>query len=205
MSMSNSNSNLKSKSLVTDIIKMKLVDMGYLKDIPYHLISDEEMCDAFINPDENVEEGYFFDAYPLLSNSSDVVNAYQNLVTVIRYYISELRNSNSDKYILPDWVLSYMLGKVISINSDYRDIHDLIKPLGVDNIDDIFTAEAQEACYNASKAWINKLESKTLIDSATDNPILGVNNQLLITRPITMFGEPHIIKYIRLNLVDPKL
>ena len=35
--------------LVHDLIKIKLVRAGYLPNYPYHLISDKEMCEAFIS------------------------------------------------------------------------------------------------------------------------------------------------------------
>lgn len=40
-------------SLVHDLIKIKYVREGYLPNYPYHLISDSEMCDAFINNELN--------------------------------------------------------------------------------------------------------------------------------------------------------
>lgn len=190
-------------TLSTDLIKIKLVDLGYLKDYPYHLISDEEMCDAFISP--NSDEGYFFDAYPLISTSGDIVAAYSDLIATIRYYINELKQSTSSDYTLPDWIQSYMLGEVVSVNSDYRDIHDLINPLNVDNIDDIFTVEAQEACYRSSKIWIGKLDKHTLVDTK-GNPIVNSSTgNVLTSRPVTIFGEPHVLKYVRLVMVDPKM
>lgn len=184
-------------SLTTDLIKMMYSDEGYLPGYPYHLISDKEMYEAFISDD-----GYFFNNYPLLSTKSDIKLAYETLVDTIKYYINQAIKSNDDKYILPDWIYSYMLGKVISVNSNYRDIHDLIKPLLADNIDDVFTAYAQEQCYKASRIWIQKLDYNYLVDS-NGVKILDRNGNQLTDRPITMFGEPHIIKYIRLYVNDP--
>ena len=56
--------------------------------------------------------------------------------------------------------------------------------LNVDNIDDVFTLEACKGCLFISKQWISKLDTK-----------------LLDHRPPTMFGEPHVLKYIRLNSI----
>ena len=35
--------------LIHDVIKIRMIDLGYLPDYPYHLISDFEMCNAFID------------------------------------------------------------------------------------------------------------------------------------------------------------
>lgn len=179
--------------LIHDIIKIKYVNEGYLPNYPYHLISIEEMCDAFMSSDNT---GYFFDSYPCLDNS--LTEPYNQLVTVIRYYINELkeytRSDAYNDYKLPDWVYSYMLGEVISINSDILDIHDLIYPLGVDNIDDIFDAKASIACYQVSKAWVNKLGSLETVE---------IEGKSYSSRPPTMFGEPHVVKSIRLNITNP--
>lgn len=165
--------------LVHDLIKIKLVRAGYLPNYPYHLISDKEMCEAFIsansvdtsnltyNRSRDIWEhikltnltGSFFDEYPLLDES--LKPEYDTLTQCILYHICNLifSNSSESSYVLPDWVYSYMLGKVISINSSIADIHDLIYPLGIDNIDDLFTSDASYKCLEVSKDWVNKLSS----------------------------------------------
>ena len=187
-------------SLIKDTIKIKLSRLGYLPDYPYHLISDKEMCDAFIDTSKcslKYEDGAivenevtwsdsrsldrFFDRnYPCLSASEILSTAYQKLVDAICYNILCLKSSNSDNYELPDWVYTYMLGEVISVNADKRDIHDLLVMLGIDNMEDEFMSDAEAACYRVSMAWVSKL----------------VSNK----RPPTLFGEPHVIKSLRLDV-----
>lgn len=162
-------------NLLNDNIKIKFVREGYLPNWPYHEISNEEMCDAFISNGD----GYFYDNYPLLDES--LKDQYDELVSAISYHLDKMRISDDPDYMLPYWVYSYMVGSVISINSDTRDIHDLLVCLNVDNIDDIFTPAAQQWCYQVSKGWISKLTIKNL-----DH------------RPPTMFGELHVVKALRL-------
>ena len=82
---------------------MKLIDNGYLPNYPYHLISDEEMINAFLgkksvsdDPENPRYElvGYFIDKYPALSSpttlgSTSVSMSYDNLVLTI-YCILQL-------------------------------------------------------------------------------------------------------------------
>lgn len=165
-------------SLVHDLIKIKYVREGYLPNYPYHLISDDEMCDAFINNELN-----YFDAnYPCLDES--IQSEYDELKLCIKYHIDNFKQSLQSAE-LPDWIYSYMLGQVISINSDTLDKHDLLVSLSLDNIDDIFTPSASKSCLKISKEWVKRL-----------NPIKRDH------RPPTMFGEPHVIKSIRMNNTD---
>lgn len=208
---------------IHDLIKIHLVREGYLPNYPYHLISDEEMCDAFFNKADE-SKSYFHATYPkdiasdvgdsyiltdckgkpiLDANGKKITETpYQGLERVIEYYMNKLKNSKDDIYVLPDWIYSYMLGSVISTQSDTLDIHDLIKPLGVDNIDDVFTKEAADACYKTSKLWIKS----RLIDVWEHND-KGIESDecpgCQNLRPPTMFGEPHVIKSIRLDDVSP--
>ncbi len=180
---------------VHDLIKMKLVKRGYLPNYPYHLISDEEMCDAFLkyNPDNSDSDWdefknsdelcYFKDYYPLLDESFE--DEYRNLVTNIAYFLNILKSTNEDSYKLPDWVYSYMLDCVISVNSNKQDIHDMLVYMGIDNLDDDFLPIAQENCYYYSKQWLTKMTEEEL-----DH------------RSPTIFGEPHVIKLLRLIDLD---
>lgn len=177
-------------SYIHDVIKIRLSQLGYLPDTPYHLISDEEMCNAFIGNDAS----YFFDYYPC--NESELSDEYATLVSAIRYHVSQMIQSADENAKLPDWVYSYMLGAVIGPMSDPMDIHDLILPLGVDNIDDIFDSNAMFACLAASKKWLMKI--KRVDVQLPDGSILN-------TRPPTMFGEPHVVKYVRLEDLRPSL
>jgi len=176
----------------SNLVKIKLVDEGYFKNYPYHLISDEEMCDAFLHyeitddPDSDWESfkssdelSYFKDKYPLLDESLET--KYRELVENIAYHINKFKSSNDDVATLPDWIWSYMLDCVLSVDSDKRDIHDMLVPLGIDNLDDDFLPEACEACYKVSSEWLSKIP-----ESEKDH------------RPPTLFGEPHVLKCIRL-------
>ena len=158
-----------------DIIKILYVREGYLPNYPYHLISDSEMISAFMSEDNS---GYFYDNYPLLDDS--LSEPYQNLVSGIRLHLDSYLKGESE---IPEWVYSYMLGSVISINSDPYDIHDLFKLFNLDDIDGIFNSQLSSNCYNISKQWVKR--------NSSDN-----------TRPATIFGEPHVIKALRLLAVS---
>ena len=171
-------------SLKDSIVKLKLIDSGFLPDIPYHLVSDKEMVHAFLN---DSGDDYFHIMYPLVDDSLDI--EYNNLVDSIKSeldkYVSSLKSIN--RYVLPDWVYSYMLGQVIGPKSSQLDRHDLLHMLDIDNMEDEFNKEVCLACYKASSTWLNKY-------AYTD-----MNSY---TRPATLFGEPHIIKYLRLQESD---
>ena len=167
-------------SLVHDLVKTKLVREGYLPNYPYHLISDAEMCDAFLN---DSDMSYFHINYPCLS--PQLQEAYDELISAMCYHINLLKSSKDDMYELPDWIYSYMIGSAVGPNSEILDIHDILVPMGLDNLDDIFTAEASAECLKVSRDWLKKLPQAKL-----DH------------RPPTMFGEPHVIKNLRLREVD---
>lgn len=183
--------------IVEDVIKIRLTSEGYLMEYPYHMISRAEMFDAFIDtscckliPDGDgyVEDkveyiskrdtSKYFDAnYPLLSTLPEIVSAYSNLVDCICYHILMCKLNPQD-YIMPDWIYSYMLGSTISVNSSIQDIHDMLTLMGIDNLDDEFLADAEIKCYQISSRWVSKFN---------------------ISRPPTIFGEPHVIKSLRLS------
>ena len=240
--------------LTHDLIKLRLVDSGYLPNLPYHLISDAEMCNAFLGTEparsgiSNYQlKGAFFDNYPIINSSAtpnDLTHSYENLVLTIFCYLNLylLYKADNKDYTIPDWVYSYMLGAVISVNSSQKDIHDLILPLGVDNIDDVFDEACMAACNNESIDWLRKsnqlttvaipdeylsvftneeetglldttsfmsgtIQPRLLIDvytsatvfrEETDIEFTKAENQMF-DRPPTIFGEPHVIKSIRLS------
>lgn len=181
---------------IHDLVKIRLSRLGYLPDYPPHLISDAEMCDGFFpykyDPD-NPESGYydfmhtkinyFTYNFPLLDDS--LSDAYKNLILEIAYHIHNLKISTETDYELPNWVYSYMLGFVISDTSEQKDKHDLFVLLGTDNLYDEFDAKSSIACYNESVRWLTKL---TLEQRKH--------------RPPTMFGEPHVIKSLRLKALN---
>lgn len=158
-----------------------------MPNYPYHLISDREMCTAFLNwkPSEVISEdnaegvwgGAFFAYYPLLMSDNPDENilevlykdtpdehivtreaAYEDLRNAIYYHFIQLWESKEDHYELPNWVQSHMLGTVISVDSGTNYIHDLLVPLNVDNIDDEFLADSQAACYRESVSWLRRVK-----------------------------------------------
>lgn len=199
--------------LIHDIIKIKYVQLGYIKkNYPYHLISDEEMFNAFIDLgtgftsnliDKNVR---FFDTYypnPFTLNDYYIktkVNpngttqeikislsqAYDNLVSNIKDYITdylEYQGTPNEIYNpVPDWIYTYMLGEVVYNKSDYLDIEDTLELLGCDNIDNEFTKEACMNCYRISSNYISSQFTKGFY------------------RQPTVFGEPHVIKSLRMEI-----
>lgn len=168
---------------VHDLAKIIYVQEGYLPNIPYHLISDKEMIDAFINNSYN----YFDDMYPCPSDK--LSSEYDKLKSDIRYHLEE--HISDEEYEIPDWVYSYMIGSTIGQNSETADKHDLLVSLNCDNVDDVFSETAANECYKISKEWIRKLPmSAKQGNDGNDH------------RPPTMFGEPHVIKSIRLTAAN---
>jgi len=161
---------------IHDIIKIRYINEGYLPNYPYHMITDAEMFDAFLLP----EEGFFAVNYPLLDPS--LQDSYDDLVTGIQQCIDDFKSSGT---AVPYWVYSYMLGNTIGPESDHRDIAYLYELAGVKpTVIDEFNAELQSACLAISQEWLNKLPVK------------------YESRPAALFGEPHVIKSLRLASVD---
>lgn len=171
-----------------DVAKIQLIEAGYLMNYPYHMISDAEMCDAFLKSDGT---GAFYTLYPKLDDA--LTTPYDTLVSSILYHFDQLKTNES--YVLPNWVMSYLLGSVVSVDSDSRDIADLAVGLHV-NLDDDndFNGDLSKACYVASQLWIQKAGAQQTVQH---------NGQTVYLRPPTIFGEPHVIKYIRLTQVQP--
>ena len=181
---------------IHDLVKIHLTREGYLPNYPYHLISDEEMCDAFLPYEYDstdpyagydkcmeAEINYFRDFY---SCDFDVLSdAYKLLVSEIAWHLNELKISSDDHYQLPDWIYSYMLGSTLGPTSDIHDLHDMFVLLDTDNLYDEFTEECAQACYAESTQWLKKLPEDARIH-----------------RPPTMFGEPHVIKSLRLKALN---
>lgn len=187
---------------IHDLIKIHLSREGYLIGYPPHLISDEEMCDAFL-PFENVESAYeeatadgkisyFIDMYPKVHDycgeedpEFDIDAKYKDLVTGIAYHLDQLKKSTDPDFELPNWVYNYMLGEVIGPRSDQPDKHYLFVMLGTDNLDDDFDLACYKACYKESEEWLKKVPQ-----AERDH------------RPISLFGEMHVIKSLRLKAAD---
>lgn len=199
-------------SFTHDTIKIKFIHEGYLPDYPYHMISDDEMCDAFIRLPEALQEDitpnffqstsestgdsidwfeayldsedtmYFKDHYPMIDEV--IKTEYKELVNRIFYEVQQFKNNVSDDRVLPDWIYSYMYGEAIGPSSDTLDIHDMISStaMGVDNLYDEYNLPCAIQCYKISEAWLKRL----------------VVPKGEIRRPPTIFGEPHVLKSIRL-------
>ena len=197
-------------SLTHDLIKIKYVRLGYLPNYPYHLISDQEMFDAFIDlsndglsssGDTSDVERFFEDYYPNPFEEEDTViqgaggeqislnNEYLRLrayiIDTINQYLAHVGTAEEGNYIIPAWIYTYMLGEVIYNvpgNPDdfqYRDMHDLLVLLDADNIENEMTPDICKLCYMKSTKYISTLTT-------------GI-------RPPTVFGEPHVIKQLRLE------
>ena len=166
--------------LIHDILKIKYSDEGYLPYYPYHLISDEEMIDAFIFNDDN----FFDDMYPSPCESLEC--EYTELKERIVSECYAFKSGDSDK--IPDWVYTYMLGRVVCNQSEQKEVHDLFVLMDKDNVYDEFSEEIYESIFSISKAALGSASYKSK-SSATGS----------IDRPPTMFGESHVIKYLRLH------
>ena len=128
--------------------------------------------DAFLQEDG----GFFAINYPLLDD--DLQEDYNLLFSGITECIQAHITDGVD---IPSWVYSYMLGNTLSIYSDSADIAYLYELLGLPTeVYDTFGADLQPACLEVSKEWLSKLPAK-----------YG-------SRPATLFGEPHVIKSLRL-------
>lgn len=177
--------------LLHDLIKIKYSQEGWLPNYPPHLISDEEMIDAFLFNDMN----FFSWNYPLyctkeeedLEENKVVAESYYDLKGAIQWHL--LRYLDRGKEI-PNWVYSYMLGSVINSNSDVRDIDKFKLGLGLKD-DGTLDLETEKACLKFSLKNSSKLGNKQ-----TDKEIA---EGFINLRPPTMFGEPSIVKLMRLN------
>lgn len=170
------------------LIKIKYINEGYLENHPYRMISDAEMFNAFTK-----ENGYFADTYPCVN--ADLTEQYEELkefifgaIKLYQDYSADVpqrvRNAFPEGFLLPDWIYSYMLGYTLSVQSSEQDIEYLYGLLNLENEEPVFDADLSEECYKVSVDWIKKLPAK------------------FIDRPATVFGEPHVIKSLRLQTVD---
>lgn len=198
--------------LIHDIIKIKYVKLGYFtKNYPYHMISDEEMFNAFIDlgnedfnktttvidPDTRFFDSYYpnpfaeEDMYYEKKNAMGEVVAkvslsseYGRLVSYIKErindYLAYCDTMVASEHQLPAWIYTYMLGEVVYQQSDYYDVFDILAMLKCSNLDNEFTPSACAACYVTSLGYISTLTKGS--------------------RPPTVFGEPHVIKQLRLGV-----
>ena len=220
-------------SLVHDIIKIKYTRLGYLPNYPYHLISDEEMFNAFIDLSDSGESGsnddtterYFTDYYPNpfldediiytdtsgnnISLCSEYIRLKRYIITTINNYLSHLGTPEQDEYTIPDWIYSYMLGEVVyntpgqPDDFEYKDIYDTLLLL-IDNvvidgnriIDEAGDDDLSRLLHdNHINNEFNRLDcARCYIESTKYISTLTTG-----VRPPTVFGEPHVIKQLRLE------
>lgn len=173
-----------SDQFVRNIVKIKYSEEGYLPYYPYHLISDEELMDAFIFNDSN----FFDDTYPCPCNS--LKDEHSNLKLYMQQKCRAVKRSSYA--VLPSWVYTYMLGEVVNAHSSQKDVHDLLVLLNLDNLYDEFNEAIYKSLYKVSRAALGTAKVKARAAGST----------LEDFRPCTMFGEPHIIKYLRLEQVS---
>lgn len=166
--------------LIHDVIKIKYSREGFLPEYPYHLISDEEMIEAFLNEDK---ECFFYDRYPCIEET--LHQYYDPLVEQIKYHLDQYLSSFEKGKRLPNWVYSYMIGSTIGPQSHPYDIHDLLVLMNLDNLEDELRVPAYIEMYKVSQKYTQKL---------TDTEKLH--------RPPTIFGEPHVLKILRLEQTE---
>lgn len=176
-------------SLNTDIVKIQMVKEGYLPNYPPHMISDDEMCDAFLPLDYPITDtewnlfmndsrlSMFKDKYELPSENLE--SQYRELVSGIAKELKIYRESIEDNKKIPDWVLSYMNHSVVSGSSEYHDLDGFLMLMGINVVEPEFTPAVSSECYTISTYWLKKTNQKD--------------------RPATIFGEPHVIKSLRLQ------
>ena len=158
---------------IHDYIKILYVNMGYLPNYPFYLISDKEMFDAFLK-----EDGVFADYYPC--PGEEFTDSYNELLSYITFKIDNFMETEEE---IPDWVYSYMIIRPITYQSPEEDIRYLCDMANIDFDNKLpeFNEEVAKNCYSISKKWIQKLPSK------------------YAHRPPTMFGETHVTKSLRLD------
>ena len=181
---------------IHDIIKIEFINLGYLPNYPYHLISDKEMFVAFIkdiDPESKHTFCFFDDYYPCPdpyvdpkdhTKDLDFTESYQNL----RNNIKKIIENYLEGYIeeLPDWIYSYMLNRPISSESSELDISYLYQLFDVKGVGEFtFTPEIAMLCYRTSEDWIKRQSQ--------------IQSSQYLKRVPTMFGETHVTKSKRLD------
>lgn len=196
--------------MIHDVIKIRYINDGYLPDYPYHMISDLEMILAFMDADG---KGFFFDNYPQLDDGFMPAMRYRELALTIEYHLAMYLASKDTAYTIPDWVYSYMLGSAISVNSEYLNIHDLCTDLGIGDVVDEFSAFCSSKCYELSYNYLGPQSTLDRVsfpakyrESAEQYmKLMGLFDwyemygSSVCARPPAMFGEPHVLKALRLG------
>lgn len=127
----------------------------------------------------NHNYSYLKDHYPLPDES--IKKEYDALVGEMKNQMITFLQTDPVDATMSDWIYSYMLGVVINNHSSVEDRHYLLTMIHMDNLFDEIRLPEYKEIYQISKKWLGKNEEK---------------------RPPTMFGEPHVIKSIRLQTID---
>lgn len=210
--------------LVHDIIKIRYTDDGYLANYPYHMMSDREMFSAFMGNEVN----FFLDNYPCMDKTNDVLKAnYYQLALSICYYtamnevagqeipdwvysylLGSTISINSDRLDIHDLNASLHTENAddaFTIASSSACMHESLSSLGLMIVNQMTSVSLDE---EQKQAVENKFRS-VIIDrnDGVDPPVEvslydiyhSVNGDTVHIRPITMFGEPHVLKSLRLK------
>lgn len=197
-----------------DIVKIHFSEAGYLPQYRPAQISDKEMCDAFLSypnskyvdsagvvhtrTDDERWELYLNDASPSVfkdnysvqsivgfsSAEPDVqsvlTSAYRVLVEGLVHQLDTYKASVDDNKVLPNWVYSYMLCSTLTYTSPTLELHDLQSLMNTQKHSDVFDTVTALNCYECSKVWVSRHAQRG-------------------ARCPTIFGEPHVLKYLRLK------
>lgn len=212
---------------IHDIIKIRYSSDGYLIDHPYHMISDAEMIQAFYDSDG---AGYFSDNFPCLNESIEFVRAYNLLVLSVLTYLLLYKNGEIEavpdwvySYMLGSTI------SVNSSKLDIHDLAAQLGTSTVSDTftqacSEACLVESRNVCggymYNTmninsfSANTINDMKSIKLVYNTDVMPELysdtvvtlydlcrNVTISSVYDRPPTMFGEPHVLKALRLRQI----
>lgn len=212
---------------IHDIIKIRYSDDGYLIDYPYHMISDKEMLSAFY---DNEGAGFFADNFPCLSQSIDFIRSYNLLVLTILTYILLYKNGERDtipdwvySYMLGSTI------SVNSDKLDIHDLSVQLNTVTdgdtfTQACSEACLAESKNVCngFIYSNMNINSFSAATIADmkniklAYNTDTVEDLYSDTVITlydlcrnvtistvfdRPPTMFGEPHVLKSLRLQQI----
>lgn len=184
-------------SFVHDTIKILYINIGYLPNYPYHLISDGEMFDAFMREDGGVFADYYpcgrpippdYEKSPWIDLSSydpwdlEMMAHYNKFkLNLFQKILDYMDSEKPEVTTIPNWVYSYMLLSPISYESAQLDIDYLYQLLNIDSSNQMcqFNKQIAKNCYDISLDWLKKTPS-------------------MYDREPSMFGEAHVIKSLRL-------
>jgi len=173
--------------MLMDTIKIKYVELGYLPNWPYHMISDDEVLRAFIINDVNFYQDNYFCSFDLYDIEIWKMHPLQELTKLIWIAVKHVLQRRIE---LPNWIYPYMLGEVVGPKSSTKDIDDLIELCNLKGI--VPSGEMSPTLcitlFKISYAWLTKLPRQQLEDEYRMLP--------------TIFGEPHVIKSLRLAKLD---